>query len=339
MKKRGLWFVLWVLMWSVGSAGTAHAQMVPDMAESKGEAAVLVRSEPVTWQEKYFGTDSPYRGLGVAGVTLVALLVLRRVLTLRMREYLKSHAYKPENTQKFMRTWKSVWAFGIVVFVLISLSGSLQLLGLSAGFLGMMLGWSLQAPVTGLAAWLMIVSKRPFRIGDRIIIAGVIGDVTDITLTHVVLNQVGGTVSGEEASGRGILIPNAILFSQTITNYTLDQKHMLDEVPVRVPFDADIDTAKAILLDAARAITGEIIAATGQEPFLRCEFFDAGVIFRLRYQTIPAERQRISSEIVDIILHKFQENYPKVRFGYAHSVVRFRRDDGVLTHPIQDIPE
>ena len=88
----------------------------------------------------------------------------------------------------------------------------------------MVLGWSLQAPVTGIAAWLMLILKHPFKIGDRVIIAGITGDVMDITLTHVILNQVGGTVSSEERSGRGILIPNAILFAQTITNYTLEEE-------------------------------------------------------------------------------------------------------------------
>jgi len=90
-----------------------------------------------------------------------------------------------------------------------------------------MLGWSLQQPVTGIAAWLMIILKKPFKIGDRVVIAGVTGDVTGITLTHVILNQVGGSIGGEERSGRGILIPNAILFQHMIINYTLDQEYML----------------------------------------------------------------------------------------------------------------
>ena len=278
------------------------------------------------WHHKYLSEKSPYRGVIVAAITLIVLLAAFRFATKRMRHYLRDKAYKPDNVRKFMRTWKSVWSFFIAVFVVVSLSGSLKYLGLSAGFLGMMLGWSLQAPVTGIAAWLMIVTKKPFRLGDRVIIGGVIGDVTDITLTHVVLNQVGGTIGGEEKSGRGILIPNAILFGQIITNYTLDQKFMLDEVPVRLTFDSDLELAKKILLATAASVTKDIVSETGQEPFLRQEFYDAGVLIRLRYQTIPAERQRISSDIVDVIIREFKANYPKVKFGYPQSVIRFRSD-------------
>jgi len=43
----------------------------------------------------------------------------------------------------------------------------------------------------------------------------------DVTLTHIILNQVGGTVGGEERSGRAVLIPNAIMFGQVITNSLL----------------------------------------------------------------------------------------------------------------------
>ena len=62
---------------------------------------------------------------------------------------------------------------------------------------------------------MMIILKRPFKIGDRVIISGITGDVVDINLTHVLLNQVGGTIGG--------LIPNATLFGQIISNYALEE--------------------------------------------------------------------------------------------------------------------
>ena len=276
---------------------------------------------------RYLGEYSPYRGLLLAVVTLIVLLVLRRYTTRLIREYAHPKVQKPENLERFLKTWKSVWKFVIAVFVVIALSGSLKILGLSAAFIGMMLGWSLQAPVTGIAAWLMIVLKRPFKIGDRIIIGGIIGDVSDVTLTHVILNQVGGTIGGEEPSGRAVLIPNATLFGQVIMNYTLQEQYMLDEVPVRLTFDCDWELAKKIMLEAASDVTAEIIKETGREPFVRNEFFDAGVLARLRYQTIPARRQEISSLITEKIFEGFKEHFPAVRFCFPQSVVRWQWEE------------
>ncbi|HUS46081.1 MAG TPA: mechanosensitive ion channel family protein [Phycisphaerae bacterium] len=189
-----------------------------------------------------------HKGVFYALVTLVVLFVAYKLSTTLLRRYMKAKAHRPENAKQFLLLWRYAWMGVALIFLIMSFSGSLVGLGISAAFLGMILGWSLQAPVTGIAAWLMIILKRPFSIGDRVIIAGVIGDVIDINLTHIVLNQVGGTIGGEEKSGRGVLIPNATLFQQIIYNYTMEAKYILDEVPVLITFDSDLAEALALAL-------------------------------------------------------------------------------------------
>jgi len=299
--------------------------------EKKAALQKKIEEEQATGLRKLYLTflseHSPYRSIVLAAITLLVLLVVKKYTTRLLHKYAHPRAHKSENVARFLKTWNWIWRFVIAVLVLVALSGSLRLLGLSAAFLGMMLGWSLQAPVTGIAAWLMIILKRPFHIGDRVIISGIIGDVTDITLTHVILNQVGGTVGGEERSGRGVLIPNAILFSHIIMNYTLEKKFMLDEVPVRLTFDSDYELARKIMLGAAREVTADIIAESGQEPFIRSEFFDAGVLVRVRYQSIPVKRQELSSQIVEKILAGFKAHYPAVKYCYPQSLVRYRWEE------------
>lgn len=280
----------------------------------------------IRYYKQILGTDSPYRSTVLAVVTLLILLQLKRSTSKKIQQYVGAQAFDPENAASFMRIWNSAWKFVIAILVIIALSGSLRLVGLTAGFLGMMLGWSLQQPVTGMAAWLMIVLKRPFRIGDRVVIAGMTGDVTGITLTHVILNQVGGSIGGEERSGRGILIPNAILFQNTIINYTLAQEHMLDEIPVRLTFDSDWNRAKEIMLAAAREVTKDIIEKIKEEPFIRAEFLDWGILARLRYNTIPARRQELSTYIIEILLREFAKEYPRVKFAIPATFVRHKQE-------------
>ncbi len=270
--------------------------------------------------------NSPFRGILLSVVTIVTLLIVKSISGYFVKRYVYQRAQVETNAQNFMAVWGYIWTAIIAIFGIISLSGSLKTLGISAGFLGMVLGWSLQAPVTGIAAWLMLILKRPFKIGDRVIIAGITGDVMDITLTHVILNQVGGTVSSEERSGRGILIPNAILFGQTITNYTLEEEHILVEVPVRITFKSDWAEAERILVSAAQEVTAEVIKETGEEPFIRAELFDAGVMMRLRYKTRPVDRAKSLSDIVKIIFHEFSNN-KNVEFCYAHSEVIYSWKD------------
>ncbi|MCX8171117.1 MAG: mechanosensitive ion channel family protein [Candidatus Bathyarchaeota archaeon] len=201
-----------------------------------------------------------------------------------------------------------------------------------AAFGGMFLGWSLQAPITGVAGWLLISIIRPFSVGDRVQLPsyGLVGDVVAVTPLYTVLNQVGGSVGSEEPVNRTILIPNAMLFGTLIINYTPKEQeklietfrkrfskgeaesgpaYILDEFVLRITFDSDWDEAERILLDAAREVTADIIKATGQEPYIRADVSDwYGVFMRLRFMTHATERPRIMYELTKKIIKAIQES-------------------------------
>ena len=110
--------------------------------------------------------------------------------------------------------------------------------------------------------------------------------------------------------GRSILIPNAMLFSNVVINYTAqtETSYILDEVVIRITYDSDWDTAVQILTEAAREVTADIIRDTGQEPYVRADNYDYGVYMRLRYITLATDRPRISSLILEQVFKRFQEN-------------------------------
>lgn len=207
----------------------------------------------------------------------------------------------------------------VVLLLLLHYFGKLSGAGAAvAAFGGMLMGWSLQAPVSGVAAWVLVNVKRPFRLGDRVQLPtfGLIGDVKQVGMMYTVLNQVGGTVGSEEAAGRNVLIPNAMLFGNIVINYTPEHTaaFVLDEVVVRITYDSDWHLAEKILLDAAREVTGDIIQQTGQEPYIRSDLYDYGVYMRLRYTTDAKDRPRIVHEITKRVFREFQGT-PKVDFA------------------------
>lgn len=201
-------------------------------------------------------------------------------------------------------------------------------------FGGMLLGWSLQAPVSGFAAWILISLKRPFRPGDRIQCPnlGLTGDVQEIGPMYVVLDQVGGSVGSEEAVGRHILVPNAMLFSQVVINYTVKQEaaYMLDEVVVRITYDSKLEEAERILLEAANKVTADIIAATGSQPYIRSDFWEYGMLLRLRYQTRVKDRARLAYEINKQIMQAVKKT-PSVDLAipyvYSYRAAMDRREE------------
>ena len=269
-----------------------------------------------------WGEISPGKSVVRLLAVIFSLLLIFHILTKIITFFVKRKKGPLGETKMLVGFSNAIKGFAII-FALIESMGKITIFGaLGVGFFGMLLGWSLQAPVSGIAAWALITLRRPFRIGDRIYLPtlGLVGDVIDIGLMYTILNQVGGAVGSEEATGRDVLIPNAMLFSQVVINYTVkqDQPYFLDEVIWRITFDSDWDEAEKILIEAAKKVTADIIEKTKVEPYIRADVYDYGIYLRLRYITSAIERPKIAYEINKIIFKKVQEN-PKVDLAIPYT--------------------
>ena len=60
---------------------------------------------------------------------------------------------------------------------------------------------------------------------------------------------------------------------------------------------------------------------------IRAELLDWGVLARLRYSTIPAKRQELSTYIIEILLREFGKEYPRVKFAVPASNIRHKLDE------------
>lgn len=89
------------------------------------------------------------------------------------------------------------------------------------------------------ACWAYILLRRPFRVGDRIEIQDLKGYVIDIRLFRFSVMEVGGWVDPDQSTGRLVHVPNGLLFSDRVANYTEGFSHVWDEVPVLVTFESD----------------------------------------------------------------------------------------------------
>lgn len=244
---------------------------------------------------------------------------------------LKKYLLKRAKTKKersdieiFSRAIKYIVILFLVIFGILSYSGSFVSIGLFAGLISASLGFALQRPISGMAAWLMLVIKRPFEIGDRVIIGNVKGDISDITLTHVHIKEIGGTIPSEETSGRLILIPNAKLFEVDIINYTKKDNFILDEVSFPITFDSDIDEAQKIAKESAELVLGDY-EKKAQKPYSRTYFQPSGVDIFVRYLTLASDRNEISSKITQNIFKKVNQT-EKIKFAYLHTEILLNRN-------------
>ncbi|MAF34381.1 hypothetical protein CMO91_00890 [Candidatus Woesearchaeota archaeon] len=258
--------------------------------------------------------------------TLIIIILvwwgLDRLLRFAERELLKRASTKKQksNVEIFSRLLKYVLLVVLALFAIFSYTGSFTGIGLSLGLLSAALGWALQKPITGVASWIMLVIKRPFEIGDRIIVGEVRGDVADITLTHVYLKEVGGIVQSEENSGRIILIPNSILFEQNIINYTLQDEYVRDEVVFDTTYESDLDQAMKIALTAAKKHTKAFSDAVNEEPKVECKFRPSGISVHVRY-FVPARNIQHVETVITKEIYALVLKTKKVDFAYPHTEI------------------
>lgn len=260
-------------------------------------------------------------------ITLVAVFLLfNLIITILKRKLLKKAKTKKQisNVEIFSNVSKYVLILILALAGIFSYSGSWTGFSLSIGLFSAALGWALQKPITGIAAWIMIITKRPFDIGDRIIVGNVRGDVIDITLTHIYISEIGGLVAGEEISGRTILIPNSILFEQNIINYTSKNEYVLDQVSVTITYESNLDKAIKIILDSANEQTKEFIEKTKKQPYVRTYFEPSGVGVHVRYFAPAKNLQQVSSDITKKIYERIKKE-KSVEIAYPHTEVLVRK--------------
>jgi small-conductance mechanosensitive channel len=143
--------------------------------------------------------------------------------------------------------------FGVYVFAFISythLVPALSGLGTawltSVSVISVVVGLAAQNTLGNLIAGISLVLYRPFKLGDRLQVTAPTGLETGLVETLTL-----GYTSLRTDDNRRVVVPNSIMASQTTINLTGNDFRALCSVPIGISYDADIDKARAILLDLA----------------------------------------------------------------------------------------
>jgi small conductance mechanosensitive channel len=163
-----------------------------------------------------------------------------------------------ERSDRFDRTLTSVFVrlvrWGILAITLVAVLGrfGVQTTSLIAvlGAAGLAIGLALQGALSNVAAGVMILGLRPFRLGDAVDIGGTLGTVDEIGLFATKLTTFDGVVVHQ---------PNSNIWGTEIKNYSQAQLRRVD-IPVGIGYGDDVAKAMEIaqgVLDAEERILDE----------------------------------------------------------------------------------
>lgn len=123
----------------------------------------------------------------------------------------------------------------------------------SFGIISLVLGFALQAPITSFIAWLYIIFRRPYQVGHRIQIDGLIGDVIEINYLDTIIEECNGMYLGNDRkSGRTVLFPNSLLLRSQVINYSGPFNPFIwNETAIQISFTSDLKFVESCLIAAA----------------------------------------------------------------------------------------
>ncbi len=255
--------------------------------------------------------------------TLVMSIVVRRVEDVRLR-------------YRWRKTSKSVAAaLGVVLVGRVWFEG-IQSLATFLGLVAAGLTIVLKDVVTAIAGWFFIIWRRPFNVGDRIQIGQHAGDVIDVRIFKFTLMEIGNWVDADQSTGRVLHIPNGLVLSEIVSNYSRGFQYIWNELPVLVTFESNWKKAKTILQEIVTKHaqhSSEVAQKHIQEASRRFMIFysvltptvytsvaESGVLLTIRYLCEPRTRRGTSETLWEDVLHQFAAHkdidfaYPTRRF-------------------------
>lgn len=244
-----------------------------------------------------FGKFIPLVEIVIISIIIIVLFnFIMLVIKTRLLKRAKNKS-QVSTIKIFSRMVNIIIIWIIIIFAFLSYFKSWTGIGVVAGLLTAAVGFALQKPITGVAAWIMIAIKRPFQIGDRISIGAIKGDVYDISLTHVYIDEVGGTIDSEQHSGRNVLVPNYKLFDENLINHTLVHDYVLDEAVFIITYESDLAKAIALAQLAAQEVAGEHGKKINKEATTRVTMVNNGMQIKVLFFAPVYKLSQVKSEV------------------------------------------
>ncbi|HEX6071037.1 MAG TPA: mechanosensitive ion channel domain-containing protein [Longimicrobiaceae bacterium] len=239
-----------LLLLSPGEAGLAQ--------EGTGAAAAAEEATG-TLRSLWLGFRDNLPKYAIAAGILLAAGLLVRLIRLGLRLALRS--WERSNAITAL-TGVVVWlvALGIAASVLV---GDIRALVGSLGLVGLALSWALQTPIESFTGWLLNSFHGYYRVGDRIAVGEVFGDVYRIDFMTTTVWEYGSpgatavTIRAEQPTGRLITFPNHEILTGPVVNYTRDFAYLWDELTVSVAAESDLRYAMDVVQRIALSVVGD----------------------------------------------------------------------------------
>jgi len=212
-----------------------------------------------------------------------------------------------------------ILAIGLIV-VLQTVGIDLSTLTILAGALGIGIGFGLQNVTNNLVSGIIILFERPIKVGDRIEVGNISGDVIKISMRATTI------ITNDNIS---IIVPNSEFISSRVINWSHVDRNVRLNFSVGVSYREDPEVIKKVLLEVANENEG--VLKNPKPDVLFSDFGDSYIEFNLRIWTREYINRPgvIKSQLYYAIFKKFKEY--NIEIPYPHRDIVIRNLDEIKT--------
>lgn len=208
---------------------------------------------------------------------------------------------------------------GHYAFMLIGALFAFQFIGLDLsaltvvfGLLSVGIGFGLQNITSNFISGVILLFERPIKVGDRVTVGDVEGDVAAINMRSTTVNSLRNIT---------IIVPNTDFISGQVTNWSYGDPKIRVDIDVGVSYNSDLDLVLTSLQEVA-AENADVMKHPAPEVLL-LNFGDSSWNMQLRYWMPSPERYyRMRSDINCAIIRKFRQNKIEIPFPQRDLHVR-----------------
>ncbi len=263
----------------------------------------------------------------IVGLAVIHIIV--RILQRSIAPYVKD----PDARYRARKIITFLGYFAGILILAAIFSDRLGRLTVAFGVAGAGVAFALQEVIASFAGWAAIYFAGFFRVGDRIQLGGIMGDVIDVGVLRTTLMECGQWVKADQYNGRIVRVANSFVFKDPVFNYSASFPFLWDEIVVPVKYGSDNQLAGEIFNSVVNDIVGDFAASAKEEwkavvtkyriedariePMVTMSANDNYMEFTLRYIVDYKKRRTTKDLIWRRILEEIAKTDRRVAIGSA----------------------
>ena len=264
------------------------------------------------------------------GMLAVVLIVIFAVSELWRRATVR-YVRDMRRRRQFLLLRRVVVGCTVALFVVLSFVTEFGSLATFAGFSAAGIAVAMQSVILSVVAYFFLVGRWGVRVGDRVTVSGVTGEVVDIGLFRLYLMELGGSGLTLQSTGRIVVFPNAVFFQPSALfkqlpgvdygwrTMTLTLAPTTDYAPVEGRLLAAVESVYADYREKVErqhqnALSSMNLHTTAPRPESRLRLVEAGLQITIRYPVEFGRADEIDDRITRAVVQEI-EREPKLRMA------------------------